>query len=308
MSDTIISQRTEEASEPVVRPTPSLLSGRRGSRIRESLLAYLFLLPALIIIFLFGIFPLAFSAYESTLRGLNRIVGTYDGLGNYTRAIGNLAYVLGFWMAVALAFLAIRTLSRKIDQARAQDDTPWLWAVPALVLAVGTALFLRFFFTFLPLLLGIADQMRDAQRAGEGTAAELFRRFLGETFALPEVQGPFWTSVIVLAIGAALTIGVARILPPNRRHGDYFGGLFQSFILVIGAGALAWFTWIEVERAYSLALEEGVELAIWSQIVTISAGLVLLGISWLVWRSAAGRDSTVSTFMRLSASAILAIG
>lgn len=251
---------------------------------------------------------MAFSAYESTLRGLNRIVGTYDGLGNYTRAIGNLAYVLGFWMAVALAFLAIRTLLRKIDQARAKDDTPWLWTVPSLVLAVGTVLFLRFFFTFLPLLLGLADQMRDAQRAGEGTAAELFRRFLGETFALPEVQGPFWTSVIVLGIGAALTVGVARILPPNRRHGEYLGGLFQSFILFIGAGALAWFTWIEVERAYSLALEEGVELAVWSQIVTISAGLVLLGISWLVWRSAAGRDSTISTFMRLSASAIVAIG
>lgn len=308
MSDTIISQRTDEAPEPVAQSTRSLLTGRRGSRIRESLLAYLFLLPALIIIFVFGIFPLAFSAYESTLRGLNRIVGTYDGLGNYTRAVGNLAYVLGFWMAVALAYLGLRTLTRKIDQARAKDDQPWLWVVPSLVLAAGTALFLRFFFLFLPLLLGIADQMRAAQRAGEGTAGELFRRFLGETFALPEVQGPFWLSVVVLAIGAALAIAVARILPTNRRHGDYFGGLFQTFILLLGAGALAWFTYSEVERAYAVALEEGAELAVWSQLVTISAGLVLLGISWWIWRSAGGRDSTVSTFMRLSASAIVAIG
>lgn len=308
MSDTIISQRTEEAPEPTVGPAPSLLTGRRSSRIRESLLAYLFLLPALLIIFIFGIFPLAFSAYESTLRGLNRIVGTYDGLGNYTRAIGNLAYVLGFWLAVTLAYLGLRTLTRTVSRARAKEDTPWLWAIPSLVLAAGSALFLRFFFVFLPLLLGIADQMRAAQRAGEGTAGELFRRFLAETFALPDVQGPFWTSVIVLAVGAALTIGIARILPPNRRHGDYFGNLYQIFILFIGAGALAWFTWIEVQGAYTLALEEGAELAIWSQIVTISAGLVLLGISWWVWRSAGGRDSNVSTFMRLSASAMLAIG
>ena len=46
------------------------------------LLAYSFLAPAFTIIGLFGLFPLAFAAYESTLRGLNKIVGSYDGLGN----------------------------------------------------------------------------------------------------------------------------------------------------------------------------------------------------------------------------------
>ena len=308
MSDTIITQRTEETPGPKTSPAFGLLTGRRGSRIREGLLAYLFLLPALLIIFIFGIFPLAFSAYESTLRGLNDIVGAYDGLGNYTRAIGDLAYVLGFWLAVGLAFLGIRGLVQKIRFAHARQDSPWLWAVPAIVLAAGAALFLRFFFTFLPLLLGIADQMRDAQRAGEGSPAELFRRFLGEIFALPQVQGSFWTAVIVLTVGAALSIGVARILPENRRHGGYFSGLFESFLFFIGAGFLAWFTWTQVQSAYLAALEGGEELALWSQIVTISGGIVLLGLSWLVWKSAGGRDSNLGTLMRLSAAAILAIG
>ena len=308
MSDTIISQGSEDTPERSAAPVAALLSGRRSARLREGLLAYLFLLPALLIIFVFGIFPLGFSAYESTLRGLNRIVGTYDGLGNYTRAIGSLAYVLGFWMAIALIYLGYRTLSKKVELARAKGDNPWLWTLPSIVLAVGAALFLRFFFTFLPLLLGIADEMRTAQRAGEGGPGELFRRFLGETFGLPEVQGPFWTAVVVLAAGAVLTFAVARILPQNRRHNDYFAGFFESVLLFIGAGALAWFTWIEVQRAYTAALEGEVELALWSQIVTISAGIVLLGISWLVWTSAGGRDSTISTFMRLSASAMLAIG
>jgi len=308
VSDTIISQGSEDTPERSAAPVAALLSGRRSARLREGLLAYLFLLPALLIIFVFGIFPLGFSAYESTLRGLNRIVGTYDGLGNYTRAIGSLAYVLGFWMAIALIYLGYRTLSKKVELARAKGDSPWLWALPSIVLAVGAALFLRFFFTFLPLLLGIADEMRTAQRAGEGGPGELFRRFLGETFGLPEVQGPFWTAVVVLAAGAVLTFAVARILPQNRRHNDYFAGFFESVLLFIGAGALAWFTWIEVQRAYTAALEGEVELALWSQIVTISAGIVLLGLSWLVWTSAGGRDSTISTFMRLSASAMLAIG
>lgn len=308
VSDTIISQRTKESPEPTSRSLSTVLAGHRGNRIREGLLAYFFLLPALTIIFVFGIFPLAFSAYESTLRGLNRIVGTYDGLGNYARALGNLAYVLGFWLAVVLAYLGLRSLREKVQLARAKGDTPWLWAVPAIVLAAGAALFLRFFFIFLPLLLGIADQMRDAQRAGEGGPAELFRRFLGETFALPEVQGPFWTAIIVLGVGAALSYAVSRMVTENRRHPEYFAGLFESFVLFLGAGFLAWFTWIEVQRAYTAALEDGTELAIWSQIVTISAGIVLLVLSWWVWRSAAGRETNVSTLARLSAAAILGIG
>lgn len=309
MSDTIVTQDSKKTSErATTTASSSLLSGRRGVRFREGLLAYLFLLPALLIIFVFGIFPLGFSAYESTLRGLNRIVGTYDGMGNYVRAIGNLAYVLGFWLAIALLYLGLRSFNDKIKLAQSKEDRPWLWLLPSLVLAAGTALFVRWFFIFLPLLLGIADRMREAQRAGEGGPAELFRRFLGETFALPEVSTPLWTALIVLLVGAIAAAAVGRVLPPNRRWGSYFAGFYEAILLFIGAGALGWFTWIELQRAYAAALEGGQELEIWSQLVTISAGIVLLGLSWWVWQSAAGRDSNLSTLMRLSASAILAIG
>ncbi len=308
MSDTIVTQSEETPERAATAAATSLLTGRRGTKLREGLLAYLFLLPALLIIFIFGIFPLGFSAYESTLRGLNRIVGTYDGLGNYVRAIGNLAYVLGFWAAIVFAYLGLRKLQEKRNTAAAHGDAPWIWAAPALVLAVGTGLFLRFFFIFLPLLLGIADRMRDAQRAGEGEAGELFRRFVGETIALPEVRGPLVVSIIVLLVGALMAGAIGRVTPNQKRQGDYFSALYQAFLLLLAAGALAWFTWIEVQRAYAAAFESGEELAIWSQLVTISAGLVVLGISYLVWRSAAGRDSTISTLLRLSASAMLAIG
>ena len=80
---------------------------------REALLAYTFLLPSIIIIGLFGLFPLAFAVYESTLTGLNKIVGNYDGLGNYVKAVDNLAYVLGFWMAAALAIFAVRSVRNR---------------------------------------------------------------------------------------------------------------------------------------------------------------------------------------------------
>jgi multiple sugar transport system permease protein len=42
--------------------------------------------------------------------------------------------------------------------------------------------------------------------------------------------------------------------------------------------------------------------------VTISAGFVLLGLSWWCWRSAADRSSTISMILRLVAAALLAVG
>ncbi|MDX1686690.1 MAG: sugar ABC transporter permease [Candidatus Promineifilaceae bacterium] len=307
MSDTIITQRSESAVESS-RPFAGLLTGRRGRQIRESTLAYFFLFPAFLIIFIFGIFPLAFSAYESTLRGLNRIVGRYDGLGNYVNAIGNLAYVLGFWLAIILLFLAVRSVRRGVKTARTQEEQPWLLALPAVVLAGGFMLFLRFFYIFLPLLLGIADQMREAQQAGEGQPGELFRRFLVENFLLPEVQGPFWLAVGVLAVGVTLSYLALRFTPPSRRNGTYFAAFFQGAILFMLTAALSWFTWTEVQAAYAEAIEEGEELAIWSQMVTISVGLVLLILAWVVWDSANNRDSNRSTFLRLGAASMLIVG
>lgn len=308
MSDTIITQRSESAVE-TSRPFSGLFTGRRGRHLRESALAYFFLFPAFLIIFIFGIFPLAFSAYESTLRGLNRIVGRYDGLGNYVNAIGNLAYVLGFWLAIILLFIAVRSLSDALKLARTQEeDQSWLLALPAAVLAGGLMLFMRFFYIFLPLLLGIADQMREAQRAGEGPPGELFRRFLGENFLLPEVQQPFWLAIGVLAIGAALSYLAFRFTPRSRRNGHYFGAFLHAAILLMLAAALSWFTWTEVQAAYAEAIEEGEELAIWSQMVTISVGLVLLILAWMVWNSANNLDSNRSTFLRLGAASMLIVG
>lgn len=306
MSNTILSQRTEATSEK--RGTFSgLLAGRRGRAIRESLLAYLFLLPAFLIIFTFGIFPLAFSAYESTLRGLNKIVGTYDGMGNYVKAIGDLAYVLGFWLAIVFVFLAVRTLAARFRQARSYGDRPWLLALPAVISAAGFALFIRFVFILLPELLGIADKMRAAQQAGEGPPGELFRRFLAEAFLVPQVQRPLWNALIVLLFGIALLVLALRRLPYTRRQGGYLSTFFQSSVLILAAATLAWFTWTQVQLAYVEAIEEGVELALWSQIITISVGIALLGLSWWIWDGAGQRDTNRSTFLRLGAAIMLII-
>jgi multiple sugar transport system permease protein len=307
VSDTIITQRSERAEEASTGLN-GLLAGRRGRRLRESILAYLFLAPAFIIIFMFGIFPLAFSAYESTLRGLNKVLGRYDGMYNYVQAVGNIAYVLAFWIAIAFVFLAIRRLLAKRAQAQKFGDSPGLLLIPSVILAAGFMLFGRFFYIFLPELLGIADKMREAQRAGEGEAGELFRRFLAEAILLPQVQQALWVSLGVLLVGGVVTVLIFRNRPYNPRSGDYFSAFVEAAVLIAVAGALSWFTWTEIQLAYAEAFEEGEELAIWSQVVTISAGLVLLGISYWIWDSASERDSNRSTLLRLGAGALLIIG
>src|SRR5690606_5838225 len=185
---------------------------------------------------------------------------------------------------------------------------PWPIGIAGIVMGAAFALFLRFFFIFLPHLLGIADHMRAAQQQGETDTGALFRRFLGEAFGLPEVIGPFYVALAVLLVGALLTTFVIRSRPYSPRTNRYFGGFFQFTVLTLAALFLAWFTWTAVRDAYAAALEDGEELALWSQIVTISAGLVLLALSWFLWRSANQRDNNLSMLWRLGAAAMLMIG
>jgi multiple sugar transport system permease protein len=308
MSDTLLPTSSSSSLETPYKAQAGLHVGRHGRKWREYLLAYALLLPAFLIIFTFGLFPLAFSAYESTLTGLNKIIGTYDGLGNYARAIGNMAYVLGFWLAILFAYLGVRRLTQAQREASKEGERPWLLLLPASVVAAGVALFVRFFFLFLPELLGIADKLRAAQQARQEATAGLFRQFLVEAWMVPAVQQAFWLSMAVLLGGLILTYIVLRVLPASQRHSTYYGVFFQGALLIISAGVLSWFTWIEVQRTYMEALAEGEALDIWSQVVTISAGFVLLLLSWQVWASASRRSSNTSTLVRLAGGVILIIG
>ena len=157
MSDTAIpSQKTK--AEPK-RTGLAIFSGRRGIKRREALLAYLFLSPAIIIIGLFGLFPLVFSAYQSTRAGLNNVVGRPDGLGQYVRAIDNLAYVIAFWLALFLIVVAVRNISDALNTARAKEENPWWWLLPAAFSAIGLALMLWLVFRFMPGVLEIGEKL-----------------------------------------------------------------------------------------------------------------------------------------------------
>lgn len=271
---------------------------------REAGLAYAFLIPSIIIIGLFGLFPLAFAAYESTLKGLNKVVGTYDGLGNYFKAVDNLAYVVGFWMAATFAIFAVRGLLGVVKEQREFGARPWPWLLPGGLVGISVAIFTRFVFLLLPELLLVPTKLR-----GQANTRENFMALVKEAWLLPSVQTAFWGSVAVLLLGVAGAVAVNRMATRRRALPRiYFGEFFTATLLSISALILGWFTWGQVNLAYIAALEAGEGLDIWSQIVTISGGFLLLLLAWWLWESASDKTSNLGMAFRLGGAAMLMVG
>ncbi len=303
--DSTVSQTTAIRSDlrQQIRATPGWFRSRQGRRLREMVLAYSFLAPAFAIIGLFGLFPLAFAAYESTLRGLNKIVGSYDGLGNYVKAVDNFIYILAFWMAAGLVYYAGATVTRALLERREEQTNPLPWLLPGALTAVGVALFTRFVYILLPEMLLIPSKLR-----GQSNTQAAFRGLVMETWWLPKVQIALWLAIVVLAVGAGWALFVNRGVPPDRRERIYFVPFFSAGISLIGGAALTWLTWTEINGAYAEALEQGEGLALWSQIVTISAGFLLLLLAWRLWNSGGDRPTNTGIAMRLFGAVALMAG
>lgn len=302
MERTLPSGNARPSTSQPARRGPRWFTGYQGRRLREALLAYAFLLPAILIVGTFGLFPILFAAFESTLRGLNRIVGTYDGLGNYVQAIGDLTYILCFWLSVFLVFAAGRSVYGAQKSAGARGESAWRWALPGVVIGVGLGLGVAFIFRLLPPLLETSSQLR-----GRGNTAARFRQLVGEVFRQPDIQWALWITVIVLLVGMLLLYLVQRRLPRTVHTNNYAGAYIGATVMVLLAGALTWLAWVEIQKAYAEAAESGEGLDLWAHILTISAGFLLLWLAWRLWDSAGGRTSNASVVWRLAAAAMLLV-
>jgi multiple sugar transport system permease protein len=277
--------------------------GARNRRLREALLAYAFLLPAFVIVGLFGLFPLIFAAYQSTLRGINRIVGTFDGLGNYVRAVDVFTYVLGFWGAVILIWLALRGIRRGQQAAAAAQEPFAIWSAPGVALGVSLLFALTWIIRMLPLLLAIPDQMRGARNTPEE-----FRRLLGEALADPNALQALFGTLAALTLGIVLAVLVQRVLDRRGQRGNFMSPFVAATAMTGLAALLLVMTWNELQKQIAAAEATNAGLDIWSQIVMISAGFVLMALSWWLWSSASHRGSNASTFLRLGGAAALLVG
>ncbi len=217
------------------------LTGRRGRNLRESLTGYLMILPSVVLIFTFGLFPVGFALYVS-LHKWKIKHGPFVGLKNFASAIDSLAYVLFFAVAVGLVYLAIRTLREIITLSKKHDERPWTFMLPGILHAGSVLLFLRYTVVLAPEVLGIADKVRGQQRS-----RELFLQLLGEAF-LAESVIPASLQRLLFFILAGLTTIILWRLKSTPRRNIYLAKTVIILTSAVGSIITAWFTWSEIQK------------------------------------------------------------
>lgn len=246
---------------------------RLGRTVLENLTAYAFLVPAGLLILLFGLFPVAFAFFVS-LHRWRRFPDRYIGLANYEKALGNLGYILFFWLALlalAAAWLAAKRLLTALRQS-GQADYTHIFSGAALGLTA--LLTIDWFFKLIPIIMDIPRQVR-----GQNTSLALFMEKLGESFASPDVQAA--GSLMLLAWLAALTLNALLTWRFRSKHTasiTAWSGL--AVILALGAFFLLQLMLAETQTAIAEARQSGESLPIWSQLVFITGGLALIVIGW----------------------------
>ncbi len=127
---------------PRSKAEQDLIAGRRRRMIREALTGYLFVLPATIATFTFGLWPVVAGFYESVKSG-SPITNRYVGLQNYVRQLGSVTYMVLLGLSVIFIFLAYRFWRKAYEQ----PDVPraWLGAyIPPALLASTASTALAF--------------------------------------------------------------------------------------------------------------------------------------------------------------------
>jgi ABC-type sugar transport system permease subunit len=252
---------------------------RKLRLLRESITGYLFVTPALILIFTFGIFPVAFAIFVSLHKW--RIVRTdFVGLDNYVRAVGNLAYVAVFFLSIGAMIGVYLILKKIVQDAKELKQKPWLLALPGLLHAWAAFYFLRYFWYQLPEFLDIAAKLRGVEKT-----REIFRQFIQEAFYAPAVYYAWYYFTLVFL--AAVMIGIIAMVLYKKPQGVKFQARFALAWLALGGGfGLIYFTYQQISAVYQVALETGSDPGIWPQVITISAGIILLILGWLSWNAA----------------------
>lgn len=218
-----------------------IFTPRKLRQFRESLTGYLFVTPALLLIFTFGIFPVAFALFVSLHKW--RIVRTeFVGLGNYIRAVGNLAYVAGFFLGAGALIGVYFLIKKLIQNAKESHQKPWLLALPGLLYAWAVFYFLRYFWYQLPEFLDIARKILGVEKT-----RELFTQLIRDAFYAPAVYYAWYYFTVVLI--AAVVVGVFALILYKKPQGSAFIGQFTLIWIAFGSGlGLLYFTYKEVVR------------------------------------------------------------
>ncbi len=96
---------------------------RRHRRLRENLEGYAFIAPAVVLIGLFGLFPILYTIFVSMHRW--RIVrGPFLGLSNYAEVFGTALWTAGLVVGIFGIWIASRLITRSRDHIRSHRVKP----------------------------------------------------------------------------------------------------------------------------------------------------------------------------------------
>jgi len=274
-------------------------SGRRGREFKEYLTGYGLIAPAILLIFLFGIFPVAFALYVSLHKWLI-LRDEFIGLGNYVAALDNLAYIGAFALGLGAVYGGLILLRRIGQRAQIEGQRPWLLAIPSGLLAAAILAFIRWVFYQLPEFLDIARKMRGLERT-----RDLFIRLLSEAFYAESVYPAFLVFVGLLSAAVLATL-LSRVYLKVANKGAYQQPFTLAWLSIALGLGLLYTTFQSVNAAYTTAIETGADPGFWPQLVMIVSGVIFLYFGWRLWRTADQEDRTRYFFLRLlGASALM---
>lgn len=278
----------------------SWLNTRRGQQLLENLTAYLFLSPAILIIFIFGIFPVAFAFFVS-LHEWGRFPDEYVGLAQYIKALGDFAYVLFFWIGIGALVGAGLTLAR-LWRESIGARRGLLYLIPGAALTAALFAFVNWFFILLLFLMNVPVRLR-----GQQVTQLSFLNEFSASFQFPEALAAADLMWVVFAIALVITFLFIALIKTEQRA-VYLLQSVLSFTL-LGSGLLVLqLTLTEIQTAIMVAQAAGESLPIWSQIIVISTGVGLLVLAYLLWRRGVQADSDRKFMMQGLIAIFLVIG
>ncbi len=283
-------------------PTPYRQYSRRRRLLVENLTAYAFLLPAGILIFIFGLFPVLFAFFVS-LHRWRRFPDEYLGLGNYQWALGDFTYVLFFWLALAAVIGGVMFLWRVYSphpltpspSGRGGIRTKVGYLLPGVLNAAAILLFLRWASMALPVILNIPRRIRGQERTQGLFINELFA-----SFRVPEVAEAGGLMLLMLVIAIVVSAVAVRLL----RGGGVLWRVTGGVLLMAVGVLILQLTLDAINVAIEAARAAGTELSVWSQVILISAGAGVLYLAYRLWQRGV-KTHNDRRFMLLALAAIL---
>lgn len=100
------------------------------------MVGYLFVLPAALATFAFGLWPVVAGFYESLKSG-SPITNRYVGLYNYVRSLGSLIYILLLLLALIFIYVGYRSWRKATIYRATHGGNLWYYLGPGLLVGLG---------------------------------------------------------------------------------------------------------------------------------------------------------------------------